>query len=250
MPSDPSVVASNNVAMQPIFQFNASASEIYPSSEAIFRTQMLIFNADYDLRSTVENYPFDLYYTEIFMFGIENGTNKHVALSIDLTMGVAFGFKVSGMTLSSDDIDNYIANGLTGFSLSITRGVLVKAYVMSIIIAMWIIDLMLVAISIRAVLFGYKTDSAILVVPIATLFAFTSLRSSMPGAPAAFGAIIDFVGTFPTLAYLLFATVLSLASFLRAVPVRQPQAQPAVTTDVEAPAQRAPFREIGGDYPA
>ena len=35
---------------------------------------------------------------------------------------------------------------------------------------------------------GYNVDVAVLVIPVTTLFAFTSLRGSMPGAPAAFGA--------------------------------------------------------------
>lgn len=46
------------------------------------------------------------------------------------------------------------------------------------------------AIVLKAVAFGYQIEGTVLVVPVATLFAFTSLRTSLPGAPAAFGACL------------------------------------------------------------
>ncbi|KAI0059255.1 hypothetical protein BV25DRAFT_1829309 [Artomyces pyxidatus] len=57
-------------------------------------------------------------------------------------------------------------------------------------------------------------DATVLVVPVATLFAFTQLRGTMPGAPTGFGAIIDFVGTLPTLAFLVITTMFCLFYFL------------------------------------
>lgn len=39
-----------------------------------------------------------------------------------------------------------------------------------------------------AVIFGFRQRGEVLVVPVATVFAFTQLRNSMPGAPAGFGA--------------------------------------------------------------
>lgn len=41
-----------------------------------------------------------------------------------------------------------------------------------------------------SVLCGYELDPGVLVVPVATLFAITQLRSSMPGAPEGFGTNI------------------------------------------------------------
>ena len=38
-----------------------------------------------------------------------------------------------------------------------------------------------------SIICGYKFDVSVLVVPVATLFAITSLRASMPGAPDGFG---------------------------------------------------------------
>ena len=44
--------------------------------------------------------------------------------------------------------------------------------------------------TVTIVIFGYPQRPEVLVVPVATLFAFTGLRGTMPGAPAGFGAIV------------------------------------------------------------
>ncbi len=38
--------------------------------------------------------------------------------------------------------------------------------------------------------FGFRQRNEIVVVPISTVFAFTQLRSTMPGAPDGFGALL------------------------------------------------------------
>ena len=43
---------------------------------------------------------------------------------------------------------------------------------------------------IGTVFFNFKQRAEVLVVPVATLFAFTQLRNSMPGAPDGFGRLI------------------------------------------------------------
>ena len=40
---------------------------------------------------------------------------------------------------------------------------------------------------ITAVFFGFRQRGEVLMIPVGTLFAFTQLRQSMPGAPAGFG---------------------------------------------------------------
>jgi len=49
------------------------------------------------------------------------------------------------------------------------------------------ISLVLLFITIKAMIFGYKVDVSVLLVPVATLFAFTTLRGSLPGVPSGFG---------------------------------------------------------------
>jgi len=50
-----------------------------------------------------------------------------------------------------------------------------------------IITLILLLVMLTCVFFGFRQKSEILIVPVATLFAFTQLRGSMPGAPPGFG---------------------------------------------------------------
>ena len=44
--------------------------------------------------------------------------------------------------------------------------------------------------TVTTVIFGYSQQVEVLVLPVATLFAVTGLRGTMPGAPAGFGAIV------------------------------------------------------------
>ena len=55
-----------------------------------------------------------------------------------------------------------------------------------------LITLILVLVMITTVFFGFKQRGEVLLVPVATLFAFTQLRQSMPGAPEGFGRFRSF----------------------------------------------------------
>jgi hypothetical protein len=44
------------------------------------------------------------------------------------------------------------------------------------------------AATIKALVFRHKMETAVLVLPVATMIAFAQLRGSMPDAPAGFGA--------------------------------------------------------------
>jgi hypothetical protein len=50
-----------------------------------------------------------------------------------------------------------------------------------------IITLVFVASTITTAVFGYAQKVELLVIPVPLLFAFTQLRSTMPGAPNGFG---------------------------------------------------------------
>jgi len=87
----------------------------------------------------------------------------------------------------------------------------VKLYVVTIIFGMWLISLALMAVTIKALIFRHKMETAVLVLPVATMIAFAQLRGSMPDAPAGFGTNIDLVGSLPTYVCLVLTTVLALA---------------------------------------
>ena len=50
-----------------------------------------------------------------------------------------------------------------------------------------LITLILLLVMLTCVFFGFRQRGEVLVIPVATLFAFTQLRASMPGAPDGFG---------------------------------------------------------------
>jgi hypothetical protein len=45
------------------------------------------------------------------------------------------------------------------------------------------------AVTIKALIFRHKMETAVLVLPVATMIAFAQLRGSMPDAPAGFGTL-------------------------------------------------------------
>jgi hypothetical protein len=49
------------------------------------------------------------------------------------------------------------------------------------------ITLILLLVMITTVFFGFRQKGEVLVLPVITVFAFTQLRQSMPGAPSGFG---------------------------------------------------------------
>jgi hypothetical protein len=49
------------------------------------------------------------------------------------------------------------------------------------------ITIILLLVMITTVFFGFKQRGEVLLIPVATLFAFTQLRQTMPGAPDGFG---------------------------------------------------------------
>ncbi|GJE91726.1 hypothetical protein PsYK624_078770 [Phanerochaete sordida] len=205
----PSSGGNNSVPDQAIFQFIPEEMNDAHANLQIFETDLTIGTRSDRLADTLLNYPFDRYTAELWIFALVNGTQDPVSLAIDWAGGVAFGFDTEIVGINSD-----ADAGSLDVLIDIKRTVLVRAYVVTIVIAMWLITLLLLVISIKAVFFRCEVDTTILAAPVATLFAFTTLRTAMPGSPSGFGAIIDFVGTLPALATLIAITVLCLLHVL------------------------------------
>ncbi|GJE91553.1 hypothetical protein PsYK624_077030 [Phanerochaete sordida] len=225
-PIDPSKGPADNAApATPLFRYNPGWQD-YRGNSPTFQTALAIWNTYINTTSdSLLNYPFDKYLTEIFMYATENTTQAApVGLRIGYSYGVGFGFDtkiLQGTEISTvlglDPASNsalYADYGAVNLWLYIRRTALVRSYVVILVGAMWLITLCLLAISFKAAFFGYNVDVSILAAPVGTLFAFTTLRAAMPGAPAAFGANIDFVGTLPSLAILILVTVVCLVHVL------------------------------------
>jgi len=99
-----------------------------------------------------------------------------------------------------------IPPGMVDVVVTLKRGNLVKGFSLVVVLAICeyrtvlgsllartftcksgLITLILLLVMLTCVFFGFRQKGEVLVVPVATLFAFTQLRQSMPGAPAGFG---------------------------------------------------------------
>jgi len=68
--------------------------------------------------------------------------------------------------------------------------------------ALGMITIILLLVMITTVFFGFKQRGEVLLIPVATLFAFTQLRQTMPGAPEGFGKLT--YSFLQSLAYMLW----------------------------------------------
>ncbi|KIP05295.1 hypothetical protein PHLGIDRAFT_161154 [Phlebiopsis gigantea 11061_1 CR5-6] len=218
---DPNTTTSTGVPTIPIFQWiPRTFRNTVLANTPTFQTDISIWSKLTGPRGSLVNYPFDVYAGELWLYARTLDTNASVGLNVSQTAGIAFGFDTYIVPrqdlLKALNIDgSFIADvneelGTLDLYLVIRRTTLVKVYVLILVVAMWVITLLLLGIAAKAVLYGFQVESTVLVVPVATLFAFTTLRSSMPGSPSAFGAYIDFAGTLPSLALLVTVTVICL----------------------------------------
>ncbi|KAF8999940.1 hypothetical protein BDQ17DRAFT_1543399 [Cyathus striatus] len=196
----------NNVPSVPIFTWMPENYFNPFSKSAIFRTTSALFSKTLTKPSgdaSLQNYPFDSYQAYVFAYGIDTNNNT-VNLQRDESTGIVVGFSAVSVA-NNEESDGTIADIIT-----FSRNSLVISYVFIIVIGVWIITLIFVGSACK-VLFGYQQPIEAFVIPIGTLFAITSLRGSMPGAPAGFGAIIDFVGVLPCLAIITLTGVFLFA---------------------------------------
>ncbi|KAJ7486895.1 hypothetical protein FB451DRAFT_1391763 [Mycena latifolia] len=104
-------------------------------------------------------------------------------------------------------------NNEQGVSLEFTifRSTAVIGLVITVAIANWLVTIAFLWITAAAFLWDKDIVAEMFVLSIGTLFAFTSVRSNLPGAPAGFGAVVDYYGILPNLGLnTLFTSVLLL----------------------------------------
>ncbi|KAH9858788.1 hypothetical protein C2E23DRAFT_880216 [Lenzites betulinus] len=211
-PSNPQ--AQSNVKPDPIFTINGgnvlamrNNTDRRPSS-LTFRTDVAISNAN--THRTLQSYPYDKYATQLVFFAENAATNESISIAIVKTTGIAVGFNVQ-LQNTSDIKDNF---GTVIKNIEVTRGPVVRLYAIFIVIVIWLVTLTFMVTCVLNVFFGKGISSGVLVLPMGTLFAFTQLRGTLPGAPEGFGAVIDFMGLLPCLAILTFCSVFMTAIFL------------------------------------
>ncbi|KAM5530767.1 hypothetical protein V8D89_015574 [Ganoderma adspersum] len=211
-----STSTQSNVKPDPIFSIIGSNVESMlnntdrRSNSLTFRTDVAISNTD--THRTLQSYPYDKYYAQLIFFAEQAQTNESVSIAIVKTTAhqPASGFNVQ-LQNTSDILDNF---GTVIKNVELTRGPVVRLYAIFIVLVIWLVTLTFMATCVMNVFFGKGISTGVLVLPMGTLFAFTQLRSTLPGAPVGFGAVIDFVGLLPCLAILTFCSIFMTAIFL------------------------------------
>ncbi|KAI0675257.1 hypothetical protein C8Q78DRAFT_1067059 [Trametes maxima] len=213
--SDPSNShAQSNIKPDPIFLVNGdnvlamrNNTDRRPSA-LTFRTDVAISNAN--THRTLQSYPYDKYDTQLVFFAERADTNDSVSIAIVRTTGIAVGFNVQ-LQNTTDIRDRF---GTVIKNIEVTRGPVIRLYAIFIVTVVWLVTLIFMVTCVMNVFFGKGISSGVLVLPMGTLFAFTQLRSTLPGAPEGFGAVIDFMGLLPCLAILTFCSIFMTAIFL------------------------------------
>ncbi|KAK0434208.1 hypothetical protein EV421DRAFT_1992831 [Armillaria borealis] len=222
--------SSDNIPTHPIFIWtniyaeSTNDSNDRPlSSNPQFRTKLIIeptYEVYYQNKlispGTLASYPFDQYYALVFAFAQEASTNKSVSLVLDSASRFIADLKVTtdNMFGTPSEQRDVFGQEVIYVYLYLQRSTLVIAYCLVITVTFWMVTLMICLIMITTVVFGYRQRNEIVVVPIGTVFAFTQLRSTMPGAPEGFGDILDFAGLLPCLVFLSICAVSMVGIYL------------------------------------
>ncbi|KAK0452186.1 uncharacterized protein EV420DRAFT_1766253 [Desarmillaria tabescens] len=170
-------------------------------------------------------YPFDSYQSQIIAFAQDATTNKSVPLVLNSATAL-FPTSSSGFKIKTDNLSekpDYLKDMKPGHRVinvlvTIECSALVIVYCLVITFTFWLVTLMSSLIMIATVVFGFRQRNEIVVIPAGTVFAFTQLRSSMPGATEGLGDILDFAGILPCLILLSISAVTMVGIYLFADP--------------------------------
>ncbi|KAK0493843.1 hypothetical protein EDD18DRAFT_1404339 [Armillaria luteobubalina] len=246
---------SNNRPTEPIFVWNATGTTSSNNSSydvlrnaPRFSTNFIIYPVCEDFQKSLlirhanrAYYPFDWYWSGVTAFAQETFTNKSVALAL------SSAFRFVGNFLSNLEIttgiqeadpahleDADIEEEIIFVYVILKRSTPVIGYCLVITVTFWLITLMICLITVTTVIFGFRQRNEIAVVPIGTLFTFTQLRSTMPGAHEGFGDVLgasrfiwptidllllpDLIGLLPCLILLSICAVTMIGIYLFADP--------------------------------
>ncbi|KAK0452134.1 uncharacterized protein EV420DRAFT_1559030 [Desarmillaria tabescens] len=225
-----SKASDNGRPTDPIFIWNVTAAVFDPvlSNTPRFQTKLAVYAPfDYTNHSVMHTraaslyYPFDRYLAEAFAFAIDARTNDTVQLFLESTSGLAVGLKISGHVFDTSSLAREGIPELIDVLITVQRGTLIIWYCIAITIIFWIITLTICLVMIMTVGFGFQQRNEIVVIPVGTVFAFTQLRSTMPGAPDGFGDILDFVGVLPCLVLLSICAVTMIGIYIFTDPAKE-----------------------------
>ncbi|KAK0215412.1 hypothetical protein IW262DRAFT_1511071 [Armillaria fumosa] len=217
---------NNNRPNDPVFIWNATNSNLHDydprNNMPTFRTKVVVLpHALSSSHASLVYYPFDSYKAAMFAFAQDSLTNESISLVIGSISALFPGLKISTDVVS--DSLAYLevvqpGQRVIDVVVTIQRSNLVIGYCLVITLTFWLFTLMICLIMIATVVFGFRQRNEIIVIPVGTVFSFTQLRSSMPGAPEGFGDILDFAGLLPCLVLLSISAVTMVGIYLFANP--------------------------------
>jgi hypothetical protein len=183
-----------------------------------FRTVTKLVSSDVnDARSPVhknlQGYPFDIYVAP-FIFYVRNiDTGDIVAPNVTKSFGVVVNFQMSlSMSLV---VSNRFGDERLYFELRIERSRAIKVYTIMVAITNWLIATAFLIICASTLVYDVPhIYSEMFVVPVGALFAFTSVRVNLPGAPPGFGTTMDLYSTLPVLILISLCSVFLLLTIL------------------------------------
>ncbi|PBK88210.1 hypothetical protein ARMGADRAFT_1065641 [Armillaria gallica] len=199
---------SNDRPKDPIFTWNVTNWELGDhafdprNNVPTFRTNLVVHpNHNHAMSSSHASlvyYPFDNYNTEVFAFSEDESMNKSVSLVLN-SASALLPTSLSGLKISTDSESESLAYSavvkpgqrVIDVLVTIQRSNLAIGYCLIITLMFWLVTIMICLIMIATVVFGFRQRNEIVVIPVGTVFAFTQLRSSMPGAPEGFGDILE-----------------------------------------------------------
>ncbi|KAF8962098.1 hypothetical protein BDZ97DRAFT_1663391 [Flammula alnicola] len=215
--TDPSAMRTSDPPSVPLFRHNATGAILndITANTPTFRTELQLFSPG-NHESSLIYYPFDM---SIFVFAQDAKTNNSVGIKLSSTRGIAVGFKTNAI----DYPGVFIPAGMLDIFVTLQRGNLIRAFCVIATIAVWLITLVLLLLMFTCVVFGFRQRSEVLIVPVATVFAFTQLRGSMHQQKS-HRLEQYFVGLLPCLAFLSISAALTLAAFILTDPTDKPHA--------------------------
>ncbi|KAF8165647.1 hypothetical protein B0H34DRAFT_247113 [Crassisporium funariophilum] len=187
----------------PVYRYNVTAlCEPATSTSPAFRTISKLLASEISLgyagptRSTLQNYPFDVYFAPFMLHAVNPGTGEFYRLNITRSFGIAVNFQV---TLQTARVVTDSPPWLRA-TLRVERSKATQIFVVIVAITNWLTAAAFLTISAATLIYQpHKIYSEMFVVPVGSLFAFTSIRASLPGAPSGFGTTIDLYTILPVL---------------------------------------------------
>ncbi|KAJ7261623.1 hypothetical protein C8J57DRAFT_1514139 [Mycena rebaudengoi] len=197
--------ASSDPPLTPVFRFNSTeqCSTSIRNSFNVFRTTIKLTGlASPGMldRESLQAYPYDRYLFQVSMYALLASTNESVGILLEKSFGTPVNFDIKLDKARSSNTEEGIL-----LSFVASRSKAVVGLVIVVVVANWLVTIAFLWITTAAFFWEDKVVTEMVALPIGALFAFTSVRANLPGAPAGF----DYYGILPNLVLMtIFGAVL------------------------------------------